>query len=61
MIPDIHNDLNNLYGFPPKIIWIRTGNLKTKAILDILIDYYSELEKFASDNSLGFFEIIQLK
>lgn len=20
------NDLNSLYGFPPKVIWIRTGN-----------------------------------
>ncbi|WP_367241693.1 DUF5615 family PIN-like protein [uncultured Fluviicola sp.] len=24
------NDLNSLYGFPPKIIWIRTGNLRTE-------------------------------
>jgi predicted nuclease of predicted toxin-antitoxin system len=55
------NDMNTLYGFPPKIIWIRTGNLKTKAILDILIDYYSELEKFESDHELGCFEIIRLR
>ena len=54
------NDLNTLYGFPPKIIWIRTGNLKTKAILDILIDNYSDLQKFESDSELGCFEIIKL-
>ena len=24
------NDLNSLLGFPPKVIWVRTGNLKTK-------------------------------
>ncbi|PIQ25084.1 MAG: hypothetical protein COW63_19260 [Bacteroidetes bacterium CG18_big_fil_WC_8_21_14_2_50_41_14] len=54
------NDLNTLFGFPPKIIWIRTGNLKTKAILDILIDNYSDLQKFESDNELGCFEIIKL-
>lgn len=30
------NSLNILYGFPPKIIWIRAGNLKTKEIADIL-------------------------
>jgi predicted nuclease of predicted toxin-antitoxin system len=35
------NDVNTLYCFHPKIIWIRTGNFKTRAILDILIDYYS--------------------
>jgi predicted nuclease of predicted toxin-antitoxin system len=54
------NDLSTLFGFPPKIIWIRTGNLKTKAILDILIDNYSDLQKFKSDSELGCFEIIKL-
>lgn len=54
------NDLSTLFDFPPKIIWIRTGNLKTKAILDILIDNYSELQKFESDSELGCFEIIKL-
>ena len=54
------NDLSALFGFPPKIIWIRTGNLTTKAILDILIDNYSDLEKFESDHELGCFEIIKL-
>lgn len=54
------NDLNTLNGFPPKIIWIRTGNLKTKAILNILIDNYSELVQFESDKNHGCFEIIKL-
>jgi len=54
------NDLSTLNGFPPKIVWIRSGNLKTKAILDILTDNYSDLEKFESDNELGCFEIIKL-
>jgi len=26
------NDFNLLYGFPPKIIWIRTGNLRTNEL-----------------------------
>jgi predicted nuclease of predicted toxin-antitoxin system len=55
------NDLNTLKGFPPKIIWIRTGNLSTKALLDILIDNYSELVQFESDNEHGCFEIIKLQ
>lgn len=28
------NDLTALYGFPPKIVWIRSGNLKTDDIAD---------------------------
>jgi predicted nuclease of predicted toxin-antitoxin system len=55
------NDLNSLFGFPPKIIWIRTGNLRTQAIVDILIDYSEEINKFLNDENYGCFEIFRLK
>jgi predicted nuclease of predicted toxin-antitoxin system len=55
------NDLNLLLGFPPKIIWIRTGNLRIKAIMDILITYKLDIEKFISDAEHGCFEIIKFK
>jgi predicted nuclease of predicted toxin-antitoxin system len=55
------NDLNLLFGFPPKIIWIRTGNLRTNAIKDILSTYLLEIERFISDNDHGCFEIIKFK
>ncbi|OFY50991.1 MAG: hypothetical protein A2W85_05100 [Bacteroidetes bacterium GWF2_41_31] len=55
------NDLNSLYGFPPKIIWIRTGNLKTQAIVDILVDYSDAINKFTDDIKYGCFEIFKLK
>lgn len=29
-------DIANLYGCPPKIIWLRTGNLTTDNIVEIL-------------------------
>ncbi len=29
-------DLANLYGHPPKIIWLRTGNRKTNEIAELL-------------------------
>ncbi|MBN2349107.1 MAG: DUF5615 family PIN-like protein [Bacteroidales bacterium] len=54
------NDLNSLYGFPPKIIWIRSGNLKTSVILDLLIHHMNEIEKFIDDKKFGCFEIISL-
>jgi len=55
------NDLNSLFGFPPKIIWIRTGNLKTQVIIDILIDYSQDIDKFIEDNKYGCFEIIRFR
>ena len=54
-------DLNSLYGFPPKIIWIRTGNLKTQSIVDILVDYSNEVNKFINGSKYGCFEIFRLK
>jgi len=55
------NELNSLFGFPPKIIWIRTGNLKTQIIIDMLIDNYLEILKFVEDINYGCFEIVRIK
>lgn len=55
------NDLNLLFGFPPKIIWIRTGNLRTLAIVDILKDYSKEIEQFIENVDYGCFEIFRFK
>lgn len=55
------NDLNSLYGFPQKIIWIRTGNLKTLDIRILLSQFYSEFQDFLKNGEYGCFEIIKLK
>lgn len=55
------NDLNTLYGFPPKIIWIRIGNLKTRMLAKMLNDYKNEIDSFVNQNALGCFEIIKLQ
>ncbi len=41
-------------------IWIRTGNLKTQSIVDILISHGDEIDKFLNDNDYGCFEIFGL-
>jgi len=55
------NELNLLNGFPPKIIWIRTGNIKTQILLDILTTHLLEIERFLDDAEYGCFEIVILK
>ncbi len=55
------NDLNSLYGFSPKIIWIRAGNLKTQAIADILTNHNKEIIEFMNDSNYGCFEIFSLE
>ncbi|MCF8363291.1 MAG: DUF5615 family PIN-like protein [Prolixibacteraceae bacterium] len=55
------NDLNSLYGFPPKIIWLRMGNLKTTSIVNILVEYTDEINNFINDKNYGCFEILKIK
>ncbi len=54
------NDLNSLYGFPPKVIWIRTGNLRTNEIGKILNEHSKEILTFLEDNNFGCFEVLAL-
>src|SRR6476620_5266546 len=55
------NDFNSLYGFPPKVIWIRTGNMKTEELAMILKNYFSEIKDFDSNPQFGCFEILAIK
>ena len=55
------NDLNSLYGFPPKIIWIRTGNLRTEELANILKNNFTEIQSFENNPEFGCFEILTIK
>ncbi len=50
-------DLNTLKGFPPKIIWIRTGNTTTKNLEIILRNKHELIKSFMKEN-YGCLEII---
>jgi predicted nuclease of predicted toxin-antitoxin system len=39
-------DLANLYGHPPKIIWLRTGNSTTDALAKLLTDRLDTIKDF---------------
>ena len=51
------SELQNLYFFPPKIIWLRIGNASTVEIADVLVKLKYEIEKFIQDEELGVYEI----
>ncbi|MBL0030843.1 MAG: DUF5615 family PIN-like protein [Bacteroidetes bacterium] len=42
-------DLANLYGHPPKVIWLRTGNCTTQEIVDLLISKSEIINDFISN------------
>jgi predicted nuclease of predicted toxin-antitoxin system len=50
-------ELQNLYSYPPKIIWLRTGNITTTEIAAVLLKLEPDILKFLDDNESGIFEI----
>ncbi|MFL0681941.1 MAG: DUF5615 family PIN-like protein [Algoriphagus aquaeductus] len=52
-------DLSLMKGFPPKIIWIRTGNLTTKSIFEIFLTHKNQINEFLENENSGVLEIIK--
>lgn len=50
-------DLSNLKGFPPKIIWIRTGNISTKHLEKVLVQKKETILQFLRSVDFGCLEI----
>lgn len=44
-------DLSALRGWPPKIVWLRSADTSTQAILELLRRSASEIESFLTDES----------
>jgi len=42
-------DISNIKGCPPKIIWLRMGNMTTLHISEILKKYHSTIKDFAEN------------
>jgi predicted nuclease of predicted toxin-antitoxin system len=42
-------NLSQLYGFPPKVIFIRPGNLTTEQVTDLLLRNYDAIHTFLTD------------
>ena len=55
-------DLVTLYGHPPKIIWLRTGNTNSYNLANIISKHYNSISSFLSDESninIACLEILQ--
>lgn len=52
-----YSELHSLYGFPPKVIWIRRGNCSTSAIEQLLRNHFSDIEQLIADNESGILSI----
>ncbi|WP_163381084.1 DUF5615 family PIN-like protein [Cyclobacterium sp. SYSU L10401] len=52
-------DLNMIRGIPPKIIWLKTGNLTTRSVSILLQKNRTALIEFLASEEQGILEIIQ--
>ncbi|MBF9251861.1 DUF5615 family PIN-like protein [Pontibacter sp. 172403-2] len=52
-------DLNVVRGIPPKIIWLKTGNLTTTSISDLLKKNISLIQNFLLSGEKEILEIIK--
>ncbi len=51
------NGIQSLKGFPPKIIWLRTGNVPTKYIIKLLSENYRLIYQFIGNDDMGILEV----
>lgn len=53
------NDFYTLFGFPPKLIWLRIGNSNNKKISDLFINQKTTITEFKENSIYGKFEILE--
>ena len=51
------NDLISIRGFPPKIVWLKTGNRSRKSTADLLIHSKQAIEELSISKEYGLLEI----
>ena len=52
-------DLALVNGFPPKVIWLHTGNLTTKFITELFEENIESIKVFIDSDSKGLLEILK--
>jgi len=50
-------EISLMRGHPPKVIWIRLGNLPTKLLSNLILKNKSFINSFLNDNSTAFLEL----
>lgn len=51
------NDIQRLQGHPPKVIWIRSGNVPTPYIGELLISQSKAIKEFIENPAMAILEI----
>lgn len=53
---DFH-ELSLLKGPPPKVIWLKCGNVPTSTVVEILLEHRDAVRAFLADDDVAYIEI----
>jgi predicted nuclease of predicted toxin-antitoxin system len=51
-------NFSTIYGYPPKIVLIKTGNLRRNSIQELLLKYLDDIQLLVESPDAGILEII---
>lgn len=51
------NNIISLFGFPPKVIWLRRGNSSTTTIIEMIESHIETINSFIKDDENGILSI----
>lgn len=54
------NDRTIVYGYPPKVIWLKIGNTSSQTIKRLLQEHKEDILLFENDKTLGCLQIYSL-
>jgi predicted nuclease of predicted toxin-antitoxin system len=53
-------DMANLFGHPPKIIWLRVGNRNTNHLAEFLLSKFEIIQSFINDDNYSSIACLEL-
>lgn len=54
---DDYEELSTLRGTPPKVVWLRTGNILTDELANLLIRHAEQIKQFIAAGEEGCLEL----
>ena len=55
------SDIASLKGNPPKIIWLRGGNMTTNGIVELLKNHQEIIKQFVESEGLKFISVLEIE
>ena len=55
------SDLSSYYGYPPKVIWLRTGNTSTANLVKVILDKQELIHQYLNSESFKYLACLEIE